>query len=155
MKKTFLDRYLDYCMPTNHKDEVFKMMQREDENLEDLIERFNYNLKRANMNNLDEETLKYLLLKAIRDEWIDILNMMGKGDISQLPLNVIGEMCVHLSRGKTKTGKGPRNPSLVRVNKSVTGSVSRAKIGNMLDEFKTDILGSLSEQSDTLKIQNK
>ena len=142
-------------MPTNHKDEVFKMMQREDENLEDLIERFNYNLKRANMNNLDEETLKYLLLKAIRDEWIDILNMMGKGDISQLPLNVIGEMCVHLSRGKTKTGKGPRNPSHVRVNKSVTGSVSRAKIGNMLDEFKTDILGSLSEQSDTLKIQNK
>lgn len=30
MKKTFLDRYLDYCMPTNNKYEVFKMMQRED-----------------------------------------------------------------------------------------------------------------------------
>jgi len=29
MKQTFLDRYLDYCMPTNHKDEVFKMVQRE------------------------------------------------------------------------------------------------------------------------------
>ena len=28
MKQTFLDRYLDYCMPTNHKDEVFKMMQK-------------------------------------------------------------------------------------------------------------------------------
>ena len=41
------------------------------------------------MNNLDEETLKALLLKAIRDEWIDILNMMGKGDISQLPLSDI------------------------------------------------------------------
>ena len=81
MKKTFLDRYLDYCMPTNHKDEVLKMMQREDENLEDLIERFNYNLKRAKTNNLDEDTLKSLLLKAIRDEWIHILNMMGKGDI--------------------------------------------------------------------------
>ena len=43
------------------------------------------------MNNLDEETLKAFLLKAIIDEWIDILNMMGKGDISQLPLNDIGE----------------------------------------------------------------
>jgi hypothetical protein len=31
MKQTFLDRYLDYCMPTNHKDEVFKMIQKEDE----------------------------------------------------------------------------------------------------------------------------
>lgn len=91
MKKTFLDRCLDYCMPTNHKDQVFKMMQREDENLEDLIERFNYNLKRAKMDNLDEDTLNALLLKAIRDEWIDILNMMGKGDIYQLPLNDIGE----------------------------------------------------------------
>jgi len=51
------------------------MIQKEDENLEDLLERFQYNLKRAKMSNLDEETLKSLLLKAIRDEWIDILNM--------------------------------------------------------------------------------
>ena len=107
------------------------------------------------MNNLDEETLKALLLKAIRDEWIDILNMMGKGDISQLPLNDIGELCVHLSRGKSKTGKGLRDPSLFRVNKSTIGSVSRVEIGNMLDEFKTDILGGLSEKIDTLKLQNK
>jgi len=90
MKKVFLDRYLDYCMPANHKDEVFKMMQREDKTLEDLIERFNYNLKRARMDNVDEDTLKACLLKSIRDEWIDGLNMMGKGDISQLPLNDIG-----------------------------------------------------------------
>lgn len=155
MKQTFLDRYLDYCMPINHKDEVFKMMQKEDENMEDLLERFQYSLKRENMSNLDEETLKYLLLKAIRDEWIYILNMMGKGDIYQLPLHDIAELCVHLSRGKSKIGKGPRDPSLIRPNKSVTGSVSREEIGNMLDEFKTDILGSISEQLDTLKIQNK
>src|ERR1700733_12662889 len=155
MKQTFLDRYLDYCMPTNHKDEVFKMVQREDENLEDLLERFQYNLKRAKMSNLDEETLKALLLKAIRDEWIDILNMMGKGDISQLPLRDIAELGVHLSRGKSKMGKGPRDPFLIRANKSATRSVSRAEIDNIFDEFKTDILGSLSEQLDTLKIHNK
>eukprot|EP00253_Pinus_taeda_P004263 PITA_04263 len=155
MKQTFLNRYLDYCMLTNHKDEVLKMVQKGDENLEDLLERFQYNLKRAKMSNLDEEILKALLLKAIRDEWIDILNMMGKGDISQLPLHDIGELCVHLSREKSKTRKGSRDPSLIRANKSATGSVSRAEIGNMLDEFKTDILGSLSEQLDTLKIHNK
>lgn len=44
------------------------------------------------MDNLYQDTLKSLLLKAIRDEWIDILNMMGKGDISQLPLSEIGEL---------------------------------------------------------------
>lgn len=120
MKQTFLDRYMDYCMPTNHKDEVFKMMQKEDENLEDLLERFQYNLKRAKMNNLDEETLKAILLKSIRDEWVDILNMMGKGDISQLTLHDIVELCVHLSRVKSKIGKGARDPSLIRANKSTT-----------------------------------
>ena len=55
------------------------MMQKEDENLEELLEIFNYNIKREKMKNLDQDTLKYILLKTIRDEWIDILNMMGKG----------------------------------------------------------------------------
>ena len=107
------------------------------------------------MNNLDEETFKALLFKAIRDEWIDILDMMGKGDISQLPLNDIAELCVHLSRGKYKTRKGPRDPSITRANKYAIGSISRVGISNMLDEFKNDILGSLSEKLNTLKIQNK
>ena len=82
MKQAFLERYLDYCMPINHKEEVFKMVQKEDENLEDLLERFNYNIKRAKMESLYQHNLKALLLKTIRDEWLDILNMMGKGDTS-------------------------------------------------------------------------
>ena len=120
-------------------------MQREDENSEDLLERFNYNIKREKMDNLDQDTLKALLFKSIRDEWIEILNMMGKGDISQLPLPNIWELCINLSRGKSKILKGPRNLSLSRVNKSTTGIVSREEIRNMLYEFKTKILGSLSE----------
>ena len=52
------------------------------------------------MEHLDQDTLKYLLLKAIRDEWIYIVNMIVKGDISQLPLPKIVELCIHLSRGK-------------------------------------------------------
>ena len=67
MRKAFLERYLDYCIPINHKEEVFKMMQKEDENLEDLLERFNYNIKRAKMENLDQDTLKSILLNTIRD----------------------------------------------------------------------------------------
>ena len=35
-------------MPSNLKDEVFKMAQKEDENLEDLVERIVYNIKREN-----------------------------------------------------------------------------------------------------------
>ena len=131
------------------------MLKKEDENLEDLLERFHYNIKRAKMENLNQDTLKALLLKTIRDEWLDILNMMGKGDISQLTLPEISELCINLSRGKSKTVKGPRDPALARVSNFASRTVSRVEIGHMLDEFKSDILGSLSEQIDTLKLQNK
>jgi len=86
MKEAFLGKCKDYCLPTNRKEEVFKVTQKEDENLEDLVERFFYNVKREEMDNLDEETLKPLLLKAIKADWINFLNLTRKGDITQLPL---------------------------------------------------------------------
>jgi len=42
-----------------------------------------------------------------------------------------------------------------KINKSATGIASRAEIGNLLDNFKRNIIGSLNEQLDTLKRQNK
>jgi len=42
-----------------------------------------------------------------------------------------------------------------RINKFAAGIVSRAELGSFIDSFKNYILGSLSEQIDTLKIQNK
>lgn len=40
MKTTFLEKYKNYCMPHNINDEVFKMVQKEDENIKDFVERF-------------------------------------------------------------------------------------------------------------------
>ena len=71
-------------MSHNLKYEVFKMMQKQDENIEDLVEIFSYNRKRDKMHNIDDETLKALILKFIIDQWIYLLNLMGKGDVSQL-----------------------------------------------------------------------
>lgn len=107
------------------------------------------------INNLDEETLKTLLLKSIGDEWIDLLNLMGKGDISQLSLGEICELCTHISRGKARTRKNSRDPLLSGINKFADGTISRKELGNFLENFKTNILESLSEQIDTLKIKNK
>ena len=81
------------------------MMQKDDENLEDLVERFSYNTKRDKIHNLDDDTLKFLFLKSIRDEWIDLLNLMGKGDVSQLSFRDICEICTHISRGNARTKK--------------------------------------------------
>ena len=57
------------------------MNQEEDESLEDPIERIIYNVKREKLHHLGFDTLKTLLLRTIRDEWIDILNLMSRGDV--------------------------------------------------------------------------
>jgi hypothetical protein len=46
MMKKFLEKYQDYCKDKERREEVFKMMQHEDESLEDYVEWFNYNLQR-------------------------------------------------------------------------------------------------------------
>lgn len=80
---------------------------------------------------------------------------MSKGDVSQLSFRDICEPCTHISRGKARTGKILRDLVMSRINKSATGTVSIAEICNFLDKLKTNILGSPSEQLDTLKIQQK
>lgn len=39
MKESFLAKYQDYCRTRESKEELFKMVQKEDENLEDFVER--------------------------------------------------------------------------------------------------------------------
>jgi hypothetical protein len=51
-------------------------------------------------------------------------------------------------------GKGPRD-ILARMEKNIGSGVTRGEIRNMLEDFKTDILSSLSLQLDTLQMKNK
>ena len=60
------------------------MTQQEDENLEDYVERFQYNLQISRQNGLNDDTLKIILLRGIRDDCIDMLNLMGARDVSLL-----------------------------------------------------------------------
>ena len=48
MKKIFLEKYKDRDL----KEEIFRMNQREDESLGDLLEMFIYNVKRAKLHHL-------------------------------------------------------------------------------------------------------
>ena len=45
MKQVFLAKYQDYCKTTNKREELFKMMHKDDEILEDFVERLLYNVK--------------------------------------------------------------------------------------------------------------
>lgn len=46
MKMIFLEKYQDYCKSLDVKEIFFKIMQKEDENMEDFVEHFQYSLQR-------------------------------------------------------------------------------------------------------------
>ena len=124
------------------------MQQQEDESLEDYVERFVYNLQK-NRNDLNLATIRTIFLKGILEENMDILNLMASGDVSQKSFEDIVEMCRKYSRSKAKARKG------VRVVKSSSGGITRLELGNLLENFKTDILGTISAHMDTLSIKKK
>ena len=77
---------------------------------------------------------------------------MGVGDISQLDFEEISNLCRKYSYSKARYGRGIRD---TRVNKYASGGVTRVELGNLLENFKTDILGTLSSQLDTIKVKKK
>ena len=59
------------------------MNQRENESLEDFVEGLEYNVQISGHLDLDPDILKTTLLRGIGDDHLDILNLLGKGDISK------------------------------------------------------------------------
>ena len=66
---------------------------------------------------------------------------MRRGDVYQLWFEEICETCKHISRQKTRVGK------------STSRSVSQAKLGNLLDGFKIEILSNLTKLVQMLTMQ--
>ena len=82
MKQKFLLKYQDYCRTREKKDELFNMAQKSDESLEDYIERLQYNIQRSDHPDISKEIRKTILLRGLRDDCLNMLNMLAKGDIS-------------------------------------------------------------------------
>jgi hypothetical protein len=154
MKQAFLTKYQDYCRTRDLKDEIFQMTAKENETLEEYVERFQYNLQRSPYGTLPGEVLKATLIKGMKDEWVETLNLMGKGDIYQETYDNIIQLCIRCSCGSTRTRSGMWAP-LTRNNNITSGGVTRAEVGNLLENFKTDILSTLTTQLDVLQAKQK
>jgi len=66
MKTSFLKRYQDFCKTRELKDEIFKMTTKDNETLEEYVERFNYNLQRSPHTTLPKEVLRAILIKGMK-----------------------------------------------------------------------------------------
>ena len=147
MQTAFLEKYQDYCKSRNVKEELFKFTQKEDESLEDCVERFKYLLQRSGHSDLDKGILKVILLRSFREDSMELLNIVGKGDISKETFEGICDLCIQCSRGLARNRLG------ICLVKGSGGGVTKAEIGNLLDNLGTDIINTLSTQMDTLQVK--
>lgn len=91
---------------------------------------------------MNKETLRINFLRAIRLEYLEVLNLMGADDVSKLSYDDVCRLCQSYLRGNSKVGRGSRDTSS-KFNKPVAGAgVTRVEMGNLLKKFKTEILST-------------
>ena len=83
MKQVFLRKYQEYYRTKDKREELFKIVQKDDEILEDFVEILMYNVKRLGQTTIRRDVLKIIMLQEIREYCFDILNMLGKLDVSK------------------------------------------------------------------------
>jgi len=69
--------------------------------------------------------LKATLIKGMKDEWVQTLNLMGKGDIYQETYDNIVQLCIRCLRGSTQTKSWMQTP-LTR-NRNISSNVLQDK----------------------------
>ena len=87
-------------------------------------------MQRLSQNGLNDDTLKILLLRWIRDDCVDLLNFMGAGDLSLLKYEEIRDLCRMYSRNSSRLGRGIWDTVNMTTKTSREG-VSRMAIGNL------------------------
>jgi len=84
MKQDFSNKYMYYCKERDKRDEILWMDQWENESLEDYEEISQSSYKRDHNCTLDEDSLKNVLLRGVREELMEILSLISNGYFFQL-----------------------------------------------------------------------
>ena len=74
--------------------------------MEYIVERILYNVQRVGQTNMGLDVLKIILLHGIRDDFLDMLNLLGKGDISKDSFEKIVELYKRYSRRSSRNNNG-------------------------------------------------
>lgn len=80
---------------------------------------------------MDKGVPTTMLIHAMRDDFLDMLNILSKGDISKESYDDIIALCLICSRGSPKTIMGERDVS-TRIQKLANGGATREEIGHLL-----------------------
>ena len=100
--------------------------------------------------------LKIILLHGIMDDILDKLNLLGKGDISKESSKKIVELWKRYSSGSSRNNKWDKWDKLEhdvfeKTQNSSNGGATQAEIGNLLENFKTEMMRSISSKIHVLR----
>jgi len=95
---------------------------------------------------LEKKILKTLILKAIKDEILEILNLIGKCEVFQLSYDDVSDLCIRYSRGISKATKNSRECSSFLAKYATRTRDKRDEINNLFEHFKVDYISSLNSQ---------
>ena len=157
MNSIFVKKYHDFGK-TSDLNDIIRMQQLDDESLEEYLECFLYHFHKSQGAHLEEKTVKTVFLKGLRDDCIETLNLLSGGDIYKKYFSKIAELCRTYSRSQAKVGRKLcdilRNTA-PRHQKPASTIFTRVELGNLLEDFKTDILNTMGNQRDTMKHKKK
>ena len=122
------------------------MQQLDDESLEEYLEHFLYHFHKSGGAHLEEKTVRTVFLKGLRDEFIETLNLLSGGDIYKKCFVEIVKLCRTYSRSQAKVGRKLHDSlqdTTPRHQKHASTAVTRVELGNLLKDFKIDILNTI------------
>jgi len=150
MKRVFLNKYQEYCKTREMQDEIFTIVQGDDETLEDYLERFLYILQRSKQK-FDLSTIRTLFLRGLTKDSRQNINLLGQGDIAQKTFEQICDLCRKFSRNQSRFTRGGRR----KTNKLGSIDAMIIDLEKKMDIRKIEIMNIVSKQIDSLKFQQK
>ena len=99
-------------------------------------------MQRARQTNMGLDVVKITLLHGIRNDCLNMLNLLGKGDISKESFEKIVELCKRYPRGYSRNNRRDKQDKLERdvferTQNSSNVRATQEEIGNILENFKT------------------
>ena len=84
------------------------------------------------------DVIKIILLRGIRNDFLDMLNLLLKGDISKESFEKIMELLKRYFRGSSRNNKRDKQDKLEcdvfdRIQNSSNGGATHVEIGNLLE----------------------
>lgn len=120
------------------------------ESWEDYEEIFQLSYRRARFT-LGHWSLKLVLLSGIKEYMLDTLNTLSEEDIYQLSYDDIKTMFKNHYRAIRKKGRARKDLA----NYSPSTTSIKNEIGNMFEDFKSEMLHTFDFRMDTMQIKRK